>query len=117
MDRYFYAVELDDDGNKVIHMSGNVYWNDVDTTDTDYRCAEWTFFYIPINELKELIKNDWFYEYVNERVDYLGDLTEAEAIETCDQYFNGKPGVYLHIKDINEETPCGDYWFDSEVKP
>jgi hypothetical protein len=113
MDRYFYSVELNCDGNKVIHMSGNIYWNDVDTSETDYRCAEWTFFYISLNELKELVENGWFYEYVNERVNYLGDITKAEALEACVRYFNGKPGVYLHIEDVNEETPCGDYWFEA----
>lgn len=110
MDRYFYSVELDDDGYKIIHLSGNVYFNDVDTTEKDYRCAEWTWLYITINELKELIKNDWFYEYVNEKVAYLGDLTKAEAIETCVNYFGGQPGTYLRITDVNEDTPCGNYW-------
>lgn len=114
MDRYFYSVELDDDGNKIVHMSGNVYWNDVDTTPTDYRCAEWTFFYIKLKELRELIESDLFYEHINEFVNYLDDITEEEAFKTCDQYFNGKPGVNLHIKDVNEATPCGEYWFESE---
>ena len=110
MDRYFYSVELDDDGKKVIHLSGNVYGNDDGGAHKDHRCAEWTFFYIPMNMLKELIEEDSFYEYVNERIDYLGDLTKEEALETCENYFGGKPGTYLHIIDINEETPCGDYW-------
>ena len=116
MDRYFYSVELDDDGNKIVHMSGNVYWNDVDTTLTDYRCAEWTFFYITLKELMELIENDQFYEYINELVNYLDDITEEEAFETCDRYFSGKPGASLHIKDVNAETPCGDYWFESGMQ-
>lgn len=110
MDRYFYSVELDYDGNKVVHLSSNVYWNDVDTSETDYRCAEWTFFYIPINELKEFIKNDHFYEYVNEKIDYLCDLTETSANEICAHYFDGNPGTYLHITDVDETTPCGNYW-------
>jgi hypothetical protein len=109
MDRYFYSVELDDNGNKVVHLSGNVYYNH-DGTETNYRCAEWTFFYIPINWLKELMKYDQFYDYADVKVNYLGDLTEIEAIETCERYFNGKPGAYLHITDVDEETPCGDYW-------
>lgn len=111
MDRYFYSVELDDDGDKIIHMSGNVYLNDVDETETNYRCAEWTWLYIEIDELKEMIEKGWFYEYLCERVAYLGDHTEAEAIEICEHYFGGKPGDYLHIADVNEETPCGHYWY------
>lgn len=114
MDRYFYSVELNDDGNKIIHLSGNIYWNDVDTASTDYRLAEWTFFYITLKELKELIENDLFYEHVNEHVKYLDDISEEEAFVTCDRYFNGKPGVNLHINDVSEETPCGEYWFESK---
>ena len=112
MDRYFYSVESDYDGNKVIHLSSNVYLNDGDTTETNYRCAEWTFFYIPIEKLKKLIRNDCFYDYVNEKIDYLCDITKVSTIELCAHYFDGKPGAYLHIEDVNEETPYGDYWFE-----
>ena len=112
MDRYFYSVEVDCEGNKVIHLSGNVYCNDGDDTETNHRIAEWTFLYITMDELKELIKNDHFYEYVNERVNYLGDISEEEALKACDQYFDGNPGTYLHIADVDEETPCGDYCFE-----
>jgi len=113
MDRYFYSIETNYEGNKVIHLSGNVYWNDADTTETNYRHAEWVFFYITIDELKELIKNNYFYEYVNERVHYLCDISKEEAIEVSEQYFDGNSGVCLHITNVNEETPCGDYWFES----
>ena len=112
MDRYFYSVELDHDGNKVVHMYGNIYWNDTDMTETDHRYAEWTFLYITLDELKELVENDEFFEYVNERVNYLGDITEKDAIETSDKFFNEHPGSMLHIKNVNEETVCGNYWFD-----
>jgi hypothetical protein len=112
MDRYFYSVELDEKDNKVVHMSGNVYFNDADSTETNYRIAEWTFFYIPTNWLKELMKYDQFYDYIYAKVNYLGDLTEEQAIETCARYFGGEPGVYLHITDVDEETPCGNYWFE-----
>ena len=112
MDRYFYSIELDGNENKVVHVFGNVYWNDADTTETDYRIAEWTFLYVTIDELKELVKDDLFYDYVNERVNYLGDISEAEATEICRHYFNGEQGLYLHIEDVNNETLCGDYWFD-----
>lgn len=112
MDRCFYSVELNEDRKKVVHVSGNVYWNDADAEKTDYRIAEWTFFYITIDELKELIKDGRFYDYVNERVNYLGDISKAEALKMCNQYFGGNPGICLHICDVNEETPCGDYWFE-----
>ena len=112
MDRYFYSVELNSDGNKEIHMYGNIYLNDADETEMNYRFAEWTGLYITLDELKELVENGWFFEHVNERVDYLGDITEEDAIESSRKYFEGYPGECLHIKNVNEETICGDYWFD-----
>jgi predicted Zn-dependent peptidase len=69
--------------------------------------------YITIDELKELTNNyDIFYDYLNERVAYLGDLTEEQAIATCQEYFGGTPGTELDIGLVDEDTPCGDYWFE-----
>lgn len=110
MDRYFYSVEMDGD-RKVVHMSGNLYFNDTDGTDTCYRIAEWTFFYMTIDEIQKLFEELRFYDYINERVNYLGDRTEDEALVICQEYFNGAPGKMLHITQVNEDTPCGDYWF------
>ena len=112
MDRYFYSVEMNGD-RKVIHMSGNVYFNDNDDTETCFRCAEWTWLYITIDKLRELTNNyDIFYDYLNERVAYLEDLTEEQAIATCQEYFGGTPGTELDIGLVDEDTPCGDYWFE-----
>lgn len=111
MDRYFYSVEIDDD-RKIVHISGNVYFNDADETETCYRCAEWTFLYLTLDELEILIENDRFYEYINEKVNYLGDRTKEQAVEICENYFDGSCGTKLHIFNVNEDTPCGDYWFE-----
>ena len=109
MDRYFYSIE-EYDGRKELHLSGNVYYNDTDETDKCFRLAEWTGLYITIDKLKELIEDDRFFDYIDEKVNYLSDLTEHEVIETCQLYFNGTPGKWLNIKHVNEDTPCGDYW-------
>ena len=116
MDRYFYSVELDDNGNKIVHLFGNVYFNDADESDTNYRHAAWTFFYLTLSEIAALMKNDIFFDHVNSLISYLDDITEQEAIETCYYYFSGEPGINIHIKDVNENTPCGDYWFEEEWK-
>ena len=110
MDRYFYSVEMDGD-RKVVHMSGNVYGVIADSEDC-YRLAEWTFMYIDVDKLKELVDDDTFYEYINEKVNYLTNITEDEAIWSCKSYHNGTSGVELDIKLVNEDTPCGDYWFE-----
>ena len=111
LDRYFYSIEADADGERFIHLSGNVYLNDVDETEKNFRIAEWTFLYIGLSDLSEMLENDTFYEYVNERVNYLSDITKEEAFEICDQYFDGKPGHPLPLSEVSESTPCGDYWF------
>lgn len=111
MDRYFYTVE-EYNGHKEVHISGNVYYNDGDETDTCYRIAEWTGFYMTIEEIQKLFEEMRFYDYVNERVDYLGDRTEEQALIICQEYFNGRPGNMLDIEQVNEDTPCGDYWFE-----
>lgn len=111
MDRYFYSVE-EYNGLKEVHFSGNVYFNDADETDKCFRIAEWTGLYITVDKLKELIENDTFWEYINEQVTYLTDLTEDEAIDMCKVYFDGSSGTRLHIRSVNEDTPCGDYWFE-----
>ena len=111
MDKYFYSVEMDGD-RKVVHIFGNIYLNDGDETETCYRIAEWTGLYIEINKLSELIDNDNFWEYVNEKIDYCGDITEKQAKEMCDRFFNGVAGIELDIDLVNEDTPCGDYWFE-----
>jgi hypothetical protein len=112
MDRYFYSVEMDGD-RKVVHMSGNIYYNDGDESEFCCRIAEWTFLYITLEELKDLLRDvDVFWEYLNERVKYIGNLTEYQAIATCNVYFNGSSGEKLHISQVNEDTPCGDYWFE-----
>ena len=111
MDRYFYSVEMDDD-NKVVHMFGNIYYNDASWREACFDITEWTGLYLTIDELKALLEDDEFFDFVNSRVDYAGLLNEEEAIEACQVYFNGEPGTWLNIKHVNEDTPCGDYWFE-----
>ena len=111
MDRYFYSIEMDGD-RKVIHLFGNVYFNDADETENCYRLAEWTFRYFDIDIAQFMLDTDTFYEFVNERVNYLTDVSKTEAEEMCKSYLNGQPGTELHISDIALDTPCGDYWFE-----
>ena len=109
MDNIFYTIEKDGD-KKVVHILGNVYWNDADTTEKNYRLAEWTGMYFTIFALRRMIENNMFYEHLDERVNYLEDINRDEAYKICDTYFNGTSGKYLPLKDVNEYIPCGDYW-------
>ena len=78
-----------------------------------YRSPAWTFLYFEIDEVHLMLDTDTFFEYVNARVNYLGDYSEERANKLCSKYFNGQPGTELHISDITGGTPCGDYWFDA----
>lgn len=111
MDRYFYSIGMDGD-RKVIHLSGNVYFNDGDETETCYRIAEWVFLYFDVEEAQMMLNTDTFFDYIYTRINYIGDISKKEADEMCKSYFNGQSGTELHISDITADTPCGDYWFE-----
>lgn len=111
MDRYFYSVE-ETDGHKEVHFSGNIHFNNADETDKCFRLAEWTGLYVTVDELRELLEDDMLWEYINGQVTYLTNLTEDGAIDMCKVYFDGSSGTKLDIRSIDEETPCGDYWFE-----
>lgn len=112
MDRYFYSIE-DCGSEKEVHVSGNVYFNDGDETETDHRIAEWTGFWLTLEQVKELIDEECLLDYINERVNYLGDITKEEAKDICNTYWSGKPGIELDIKNVTDDTPCGYYWFEA----
>jgi hypothetical protein len=112
LDRYFYSLEGNADGEKVIHLSSYIYENDGRGDAEDhFRVAEWTSLLIPVDKAKQMMEDDEFYDYVDERVNYLGNLTEKEAKELCETYHDGQAGTELHISEITDDTPCGDYWF------
>lgn len=66
-----------------------------------------------IDEVQLMLDTDTFFEYVNVRVNYLGDYSEERSNKLCFEYFNGRPGTELHISYIIDGTPCGYYWFDT----
>lgn len=110
MDRYFYSIE--DYGHcKEVCICGNVYFNDADETETNYRIAEWTGFSVTISELRLLLKEN-FFDYINEKVNYLGNITKIEAENMCNEFWNGEPSNQLDIRNVNDYTECGYYWFD-----
>ena len=114
MNRYFYSVESDN-GMMFLHFFGNVYNND-SGEEKDYCCAEWRFFYMRIEEVKQMLESGEFFDYLDERVCYLDNITEESAYNICNRYFDGSSGIELSIADITENTPVGDYWFDYEQR-
>lgn len=114
MDRYFYTVELDGNGNKLVHMCGNIYFNDVDETETNYRCAEWSGMSFSLNELKEAIDKRELFDELCINIRYLDDITKEEAIRISNCYFGDETINHLPIYCVCQDTPCGCYWFDGE---
>lgn len=112
MDRYFYSVEFDGRENKLVHMCGNIYFNDVDETEANHRCAEWVGMSFTLKELKEEIDNRTLFNELCENVRYLGDLTKNEALRISDTYFGDEIVNHLPIYHVCQDTPCGYYWFD-----
>ena len=108
MDRYFYIIEQDENGNKVIHIQGNLYF-----CDGGYCHSEWKFLYFNIDEAKHMIEDDTFFSVLDVKVDYLTDIASSEtAYAIADNYFDGETGKRLDICDITQETPCGCYYFE-----
>lgn len=108
MDRYFYSVEMN--GNeKVVHLYGNIY--DSVQDNREYVLAEWTGLYITLPMLESLFKEDIFWDYIGNCVNYLTDLSKKDGIEISNTYFGNTAGKYLCIEDVTKETECGDYYF------
>lgn len=98
----FYQIE-EDEGKKYAHISGDLLYNG----DGQLELIEYTFGYIPIEELNE----DDLYDRLSQFKQYYRKITDEEGKGLIDTYFNGDPSL---IQDgdlfaVTEETPCGCY--------
>jgi phospholipase C len=114
MDRYFYSVWTDGKDNKLVHMCGNIYFNDADETETNYRCAEWTGMSFTLKELAEEINSRNLFDELCENIRYLEDITKEEALKIADSYFGDEIIIHLPIHCVSQYTPCGYYWFEGD---
>lgn len=115
MDRLFFKIEKED-VTKNVHILGNVYFCDVDSSNTNYRIAEWTGLDIPVEEVQPLVDKKEFMDYINEKVAYLEDITKEEAEEICKTYYNGTTGGReLNLTELSKETPCGEYYCEMGI--
>ena len=104
----FYSIELDDNGEKQIHILGYIYRND---SDDFWELLEPCWFIVPLAEfIKNLKENE---DYVNEQYSeykqYITDMTEEEMVDTINNYFGNQPEYHLGFSEITMDTPCGDY--------
>lgn len=111
--RYFYAIE-ECGAQKEIHICGNIYFNDADASLTNHRIAEWTGLTLSIAEVQKMLSENTLWEYLDEKVAYLGDITRKEANDISNLFWNGEPRIELSIEDVTDDTPVGEYWFDKK---
>ena len=108
MSKYLEAsvvnVELDENGEKVVHFYGDSYYSE-DGTDTPYRFTSYSWGYVPLKEIVEngMPNGDWY----SELKQYINDCTEKQLDEIYEHYDNGKmPQI---IDGLTMDTPLGCY--------
>lgn len=102
----FYSIEMNDDGEKQIHISGFTEKGD------EWRCIDVCWFIEPlekfikhVSELKDYVE----IKYAT-HTQYQDNLTEDETVQTINEYFSGNPADYiLSFSEITMDTPCGNY--------
>ena len=102
----FYSIERDYKGEKQIHVFGFTYFGD------HWISAESCWFIEPLSEFVEHVKENENYvnEMYGEFKQYQYDLSEEEATDCINKYFDGKCADYiLPFTEITMETPCGNY--------
>lgn len=73
---------------------------------------DFTFLFIPLAEVPVIARN---HEELSMRESsvkqYIARLPESMAQELNENYYGeGKPGTYLPIERVTNDTPCGEYW-------
>lgn len=130
MEIIHYTIERGFGDTKSLHYLNCFTTNDVALEpDFDFmseeECEEWrrsgeplvdiidyNFLFIPASEFAEVVHDD---EELSVRetlvTQYITRLPESMARQVNDNYYGkGNPGTYLPIEQVNEDTPCGDYW-------
>lgn len=103
-----YSIEMND-GRKVIHVNGYFY-DACGDEEKPIRHVEACWCYVDIEELVQVEdRQDAVDEAFSYCKQYIADLTNEEAQEQLDHYFNGNPPSRLCYSDITLDTPCGDY--------
>ena len=115
MDRMFYTIE-EYEGRKCFHYEGFACSGYEDEPNEDNtRLIDLTWLFIPVEEMAT-ITCDEIDELEADVQQYIFDgLTDVGikrmvANYFCDENGNYSPGKYLPFREVNEDTPCGNYW-------
>ena len=102
----FYAIELDSNGEKQIHISGYTYYGD------QWEYADVCWCIIPLAEFIKNVAEDEDYPttMMGECKQYIEDCEDDKLTEIINEYFDGHPADYhLPYGSITLDTPCGNY--------
>lgn len=105
-DRTIFGIEPDH-GERFVHFYGFGYYAG-DGTDTPYRFVEYTFCYVPLEEVLKLGFVEAESQYAPEVKQYITDCTEKEMNDIYEHYDNGDMPTILDGV-LTMDTPCGVY--------
>ena len=107
--RNYFSVE-EDFGGKYIHYLG--YLDEDSAYPAGYRSIEGTFCIAYIEDIpRNTNPEKHMYELFDTNKQYVYELDKNDYNEMLQEYYDGQPGRHLQLKDVNQNTPCGDYWF------
>ena len=102
----FYAVEMDDLGQKQIQLLGYTYEGDQwKTIDVRGVC-------LPLSEFVEGMEehDDYVQSLLEWSREYERDVTAEQCVAAINHFFDGKPADYrLRFEDVTIDTPVGNY--------
>lgn len=105
-ERTIFAIEKDHH-QKYVHFFGYGYYAD-DGTATPFRFVEYTWCYVPLDEVLEMGFEEAEAQYGPEVKQYITDCNEEQMIDIYEHYDNGNMPIVLDGK-LTSETPCGTY--------
>lgn len=102
----FYAIELDDLGQKQISLLGYTYKGD------NWKCIDVRGVCLPLSEFVDGMREheDYVQSLYEGSKEYERDVTDEECVKAMNGFYAGKPADYrLRFSDVCMETPVGNY--------
>ncbi len=95
---------------KYIHFWGYYYYREPDEyDDSEVAMNIYCFAELPLSKFLSMTKDE-FDAFLSECDQYIDGMTREEAKESMEYW-----GEQLRLKDVNMETPCGNYYESMEI--
>lgn len=102
------AIETNDDGTRQAHLYGYGYYA-YDEEPEPCRFVEYTFFYVPLDEVLQKGLFEVESEYCEEIKQYITDCTEEKMHDIYTHYDNGNCPKPITLAEFNASLPDGTY--------